>query len=442
MDHVKIFLSHNSKYVDLATSLKNSLHALETKQSDAQGANQIDIKISEEMEGATNWRQWIEVELRSSDIFLLLFPDPNIDMSWCNYELGRFSNEKPIICIKNTNIPLPPPPFQTYQAYNGDQAGILKFINELFVKGTFTNKEPLNPKVGIETEDVYTKAQNVTQQLAKQFAKARLREQLYEWTIVLSIRYDAAKQFDPSASKVRGNANGMQLLGFGETQTVAWSEVRRAIADAEEWPLALERAIPSITAGSLPPTLPPFFASEVLYIPVITRAQSVDDALTELDLIFVKADTERLRRLLDWSLPGGMPDTMATLVRLIRMMFRARWDILEPAYQEAIQFRVPTAERCAEIVRAVAGDYDQMGRDALNQGIQGFDRFYGIFSRDLRPAVETCGQEWTRLMQELAAKPDETSEALAQRLKALRDNNATWLELAAKQFVLTVDDLH
>ena len=39
MDPVKIFLSHNSKYIELATSLKNSLHALEIKPS-----TQLDIR--------------------------------------------------------------------------------------------------------------------------------------------------------------------------------------------------------------------------------------------------------------------------------------------------------------------------------------------------------------------------------------------------------------
>ena len=83
MDIVKIFLSHNSKYIDLAASLKNSLHALEVKPS-----TQLDVKISEEMEGATDWRQWIEDNVRSADIFLLLFPHASMDMSWCNYNWG------------------------------------------------------------------------------------------------------------------------------------------------------------------------------------------------------------------------------------------------------------------------------------------------------------------------------------------------------------------
>ena len=71
--------------------------------------------------------------------------------------------------------------------------------------------------------------------------------------------------------------------------------------------------------------------------------------LKELALIFVAADRDPLRRMLDWWLPAAMPDPVATLVRLVRMMFRARWDVLEPAYQETMRYRAPTPERCAEM---------------------------------------------------------------------------------------------
>jgi hypothetical protein len=72
-----------------------------------------------------------------------------------------------------------------------------------------------------------------------------------------------------------------------------------------------------------------------------------------------------------------------------------------------------------------------MQQDAQTQGISGVDKFYGVFSRDLRPEVEACGDEWAQL-----SAPTESSSALATRFKALRDNNAKWLKLAAKQFVL------
>ena len=34
------------------------------------------------MDGGANWRQWIEDNVRSADIFLLIFPHASMDMSW------------------------------------------------------------------------------------------------------------------------------------------------------------------------------------------------------------------------------------------------------------------------------------------------------------------------------------------------------------------------
>jgi hypothetical protein len=142
MSAVKIFVSHSSKYADIAKSLKLSLQALESQ-------TLLDIKISEEMAGATDWRRWIEDNVRSADVFLLLYPHASMEMGWCNYELGRFYDDKRhIVCIKNTDIPKAPPAFQPYQYYDADEAGFTKFIKELFVLGTFTGGTPLNPDIG------------------------------------------------------------------------------------------------------------------------------------------------------------------------------------------------------------------------------------------------------------------------------------------------------
>jgi hypothetical protein len=293
MDAVKIFLSHTSQYIELARSLKNSLHALETKPS-----TQLDVKISEDMEGATGWREWIEDNVRGADIFLLLYPQANIDMSWCNYELGRFyDGKRKIVCIKNTDIPNAPAPFQAYQSYDGDEPGILKFIDELFVKGTFTDNRPLNPKIGLLADEIHWVAQSVARQLAQKFAAARLQQQFYERRVVFSVRYDAANQFDPKASTVYGNAEGMKLLGFGEAKSVPWSAVRSSMGDPEDWPSVLEKAIPSITGGALPPTLPPFLASGTVYIPGVAGALGSDDGLKEVVLTFAAVDAARLRPL-------------------------------------------------------------------------------------------------------------------------------------------------
>ncbi len=408
MSAIKIFVSHGTKYSEIAKSLKLSLQALESK-------TLLDIKISEEMAGATDWRQWIEDNVRSADVFLLLYPHASMDMGWCNYELGRFyDNKRQIACIKNTDIPKPPPAFQPYQAYNADEAGILKFINELFVIGTFTDGTPVNAAVGLVANTYYARAQSVASELAQQFAEARVREQFYERRIVISIRYDDAQQFAAEASTIEGNAEGLNLLGLDPISSMPWSAVRRSLAATVDWPEALEKALPSITEGSLPPALPPFFRSSGIYIPVIAKAESVDGVVRSLVLIFVAAEADRLRPLLDWSLPAGMPASFAFLVQLFRMMFRARWEILEPRYQEA-RFRAPSAERCAELARSVLADYDQMQRDAETQGMSGLDKFHAAFHRDLRPDVDAFSEEWMQLTQCLRTAPADNPEDLSRQ---------------------------
>ena len=159
--------------------------------------------------------------------------------------------------------------------------------------------------------------------------------------------------------------------------------------------------MPFITTGALPPALPPFRTSTGIYIPVIAKAESVDGILRQLAVIFVTANVERLRPLFDWSLPASMPGTFKALLQMVRMIFRARWEILEPRYQEA-KYRAPSAERCAEIARSVIADYDQMQREAEKEGMSGLDSFYATFHRELKPELEACGEEWVQLQNRCA----------------------------------------
>jgi hypothetical protein len=431
MSRVKLFVSHSTKYGDIAKSLKLSLQALESE-------TLLDIKISEEMAGATDWRRWIEETVRSSDIFLLLYPHASMDMGWCNYELGRFYDEqRHVVCIKNTDIANPPPAFQPYQAYDADEPGFTKFIQELFVSGTFTNGTVLNADIGNPATDYYARAKNVARGLAQQFAEARVREHLYEGRLVISVRYNDAKQFDMEKTRVQGNAGGLNLLGLDELAIIKWSAVRQSLSGVADWPAELERAMPSITSGVLPPPLPPFRAPTGIYIPLIAKAESVDDILRQLILIFVPTNVDQLWPLLDWSFPQGMPETFKFLLQLVRMMCRARWEILEPRYQEA-KYRAPSAECCGEIARSVIADYDQMQRDAENEGMNGLDKFYTAFHSELRADVESCGEEWMQLSKRLRETSAGTPEELSRQLKDFLGNNAKWLVIAGKEFTLTV----
>ena len=368
----------------------------------------------------------------NANLFLLVYPSADMDMSWCNYELGRFDDGKrKVTCIKNTDIPEAPPAFEPYQAYTADAPGVRKFIEDVFANGTFTNGLILNANVKNPTDELYGLTNIISDDLAREFTKARVRVQRYERRIVLSVRYDPSNRFLAEASKVEGNPEGLNLLGLA--QGVPWSTVRDSIP--VDWPRELEGVLPSLTEGALPPALPPFFSAGGIYIPVITRAQSVDGHLEDVALIFVAVNSPQIRRFVDWSLPKNMPDALAMLVRLLRMMFRSRWEILEPRYQEA-KYHHPLPERCAEIEREINAAYDQMREDTANQGITGIGQFYSYFADELQNDVRACGEEWNGLLTKLSAEPLQNSEDLSARLRELLMNNAKWLDLGAKQFAI------
>jgi hypothetical protein len=374
----------------------------------------------------------------AADLFVLLYPHTSMDMGWCNYELGRFyQRDDNVVCIKNSNIPQPPPVFEPYQSIEGDVAGVTKFFKDLFVTGALTKGDVLNADVGkVSTEDGELVA-GIARELAEKFAAARVDEQLYERRLVISVKYTSSGKLDPDNSIIEGNADGMKLLGFQPVPGMRWADVRNVLVTSAEWPRELERAMNAVASGQLPPPLSPFRSASGIYIPVIVRVELVDRILRQVFVIFVPADSDRLGPLFESSsLPMGMPAAFKSLIHLLRLMFRARWDVVEPRRTEAM-FRKPSKERCTEIARVVISDYEQLNSDLADLNLGGFDAFHDIFNRELWDDIGACSDEWLALVDELKAEPDDCQD-LARVLTELRDNNAKWLNIGATQFAQSV----
>jgi hypothetical protein len=155
-------------------------------------------------------------------------------------------------------------------------------------------------------------------------------------------------------------------------------------------------------------------------------------------VIFVPADSERLGELFEGSsLPMGMPAPLASLVHVLRLIFRARWDILEPLLTEAI-FKKPSTERCAEIARLVLSDYDVLNGELAILHLGSLAAFHAVFDRELWKDVDACSNEWVALTDELKEKPPSNATELSSLLTALQNNNAKWMNLGATQFTKTV----
>jgi hypothetical protein len=311
-------------------------------------------------------------------------------------------------------------------------------MKDLFVTGALTKGEGLNANVAKVSSEDGTLVNDLASQLAEKFAAARMDEQLYERRLVISIKYASPGKLDPDNSIIEGNDSGLNLLGFHYMPGMKWSDARSVLVTSSEWPLELESAMPAIATGQLPPPLSPFRSPSGIFIPVIVRAEIVDRVLRQVFVIFVPADPERLKPLFEGSsLPIGMPANLKSLIHVLRLVFRARWDILEPRRAEAT-YENPSKERCAEIARVVLADYQQLTRDLATLNLKGDDAFHELFEEELWKDIDGYGKEWLELTRRLNAELPDNAEELARVLTELRNNNAKWMNISAMQFTRAV----
>jgi len=358
-----------------------------------------------------------------------------MDMNWCNYEIGRFyQRDDNVVCIRNTNIAKAPPVFEPYQAIEGDRVGLTKFMEDLFANGALTKGNVLNADVGKVSSQDRACVAKIAQELADKFSEARVDEQLYERRLVISVKYASPGKLDPDQTIIEGNEDGMKLLGFNFMPGTKWSDIRNVLVRSHEWPLELEQAIALMGSGQLPPPLSPFRSPSGIFIPVIVRAEIVDRKLRQVFVIFVPADSGQLGALFEGSsLPTTMPAPLKSLVQLLRLIFRARWDILEPRQAEA-RYKQPPRERCLEIVSQVLTDYDDLNGELAALHLSGDDAFHGIFDPELWPDIDAGGKEWLEIVNGLRTTPPDNPEDLCKALSALRNNNAKWMSIGATQY--------
>ena len=205
MAQLSIFVSHGNKYADIATSFKRLLQRVQSRRK-------LSVKLSENMPVGRQWRKWIDDNVRTADVFVLLYPHANMDMSYCNYELGRFyQRDDNVVCIRNVDILSPPRVFEPYQSIVANQSGLMKLMEDLFVNGALTKGQVLNKNVSKISSKDGALANEIARELEEKFAAARVGEQLYERSLVISVK---SGKLDAKNSIIEGNEKGLNLLGF------------------------------------------------------------------------------------------------------------------------------------------------------------------------------------------------------------------------------------
>ena len=428
---LRIFVSHNTEYEAIATQLRLALQALEWKY-------ELSVMLCEEMPGSTEWEKWIRDSIRGAHLFLLLYPHENAEMTWCTYEKALFDTSAApgtfVTCIKNPGLEAPKL-FEKYQAYDATPSGLRNFLFDLFVKGTFTDGVPVNAEVAIEGTRFYRRAKEVVHELEEQFAAARVQAAFFEKRIKV-ILPDAPKPAqDLERAMVEGNAMALELLEVGARGSVAWPVLRDAARDkGATWPQDVEASLPRLNMQLMPSQLSPFKTREAIYIPVISRIETVDAQLRSFYIIFVEANEERLRPMFDdWLPPAAIPDGWVYLIRLVKAISHVRWAVLEPALQDVAR-RKATPESIHASGVSVLHALEQLTRQWKLRGMGGKAKFTYSFDSSLYGRIETLADDWSEAHAQLdnavASRPDE----IVQALRALLRNNTQWLDVAGRQF--------
>jgi hypothetical protein len=426
---LRIFVSHNTEYEAIATQLRLALQALESKY-------ELAVLLCEDMPGSTEWEKWIRESVRDAHLFLLLYPHEDADMTWCTYEKALFDASAQagtaVTCIKNPGLE-PPKLFEKYQSYDATPSGLRNFLHDLFVKGTFTDDVPVNPEVGMDGTRFHTRAKEVVQELEAKFAGARVQAAFFEKRIKVILPDAPRPAQDLDRAMVEGNSVALDLLGLRSQGLVAWRVLRDAARDqGATWPDDVQAALPRMNDGLVPSQLSPFMGRDDIYIPVISRIETVDQHLRSFYIIFVQANEEKLRPMIDWAPPAATPDGWSYLVRLLVALIHVRWDLLEPALQDASRRRA-SAQSIQACGASVLHTLEQLSEQWKAKGGGGRAKFTYAFDDSLSDRIDTLAVDWQaahgQLEQAVASKSEEIPDALA----AMVRNNAHWLDLAARQ---------
>jgi TIR domain len=125
----RIFVSHKARNAKITSDMLDILKS---------GMTGVEFFLSEQIEPGDNWRSDIVREIKSADCLLLLYLDPDQDWSWCMFEAGLFSANKPkngerrLYCIQYPGSP-PPDPLSEIQTTSATFDGMKVFLKSFYL---------------------------------------------------------------------------------------------------------------------------------------------------------------------------------------------------------------------------------------------------------------------------------------------------------------------
>ena len=273
-----IFISFRFEDKKLASFLKDTLVELSN--------HNLDVHICTEIQGSSDWRDWIEDKLKETDALIFLYTSGTEKFRWCFYEIGLYRgmhvNKQPrVLSIKDPNIKEWPSTIGNLQGYNATEDSITKFFEELIT---------LNDMFGsavypLMHRDHADKLPKLTQELADHFIPLVRTEYLTPRLSIVAADIGVEESayrgshreisvYETDKMKLWGD-EALKLLNLVETGST-WGDLVADLSDDQEktWIREIESKIKEIRENPSirPPltALSPFSADKKKWIPIIS----------------------------------------------------------------------------------------------------------------------------------------------------------------------------
>jgi hypothetical protein len=360
---IGVFISHRHEDRSLAELVETHLRTL--------GQETVDVHVSHNMPGGTDYRHWIKRHIHKSDVFVLLFTEPDANWEWCIFEAGRFlaksdanqSGGPPwidnLVVLKNKNIDRVQGPLEGYQHVTGDKPGIRGFLVNLFENGTYTDGAVLVPKLSRAfPRELDEAAGQISEGVSNVITPIYYHEKL-------TIEFDRdAASIDTllHGATLRAPQSLLDKLGC-DADTTTWVGLVEQLQDRPSgvWIEDLRQSLyglfrEGLSCSTVLEIMAPFRdEGYTKYVPILLKLEKYGKQPKRIKVIFVQCN-DYLRGSYALERERGLEQVQ--LLSMLRMSRRFRWEILEPfaqgleAYQNTIGRR-----RCSETLKSLVDDF-------------------------------------------------------------------------------------
>ena len=81
---------------------------------------------------------------------------------------------------------------------------------------------------------------------------------------------------------------------------------------------------------------------------------------------------------------------------------------------------------------------EELNDELVRQQLAGEDAFHALFDQELWEEIASGSKEWLEIVKGMRTQPPDNPDDLDKALSGLRNNNARWMNLGAKQFTNVV----